>query len=362
MKKSRVLSLLLAVILAFSCCITAFADTYSIDIQVNAANHITLNKADKNTGSFSIAGSFVVIAKGEGRPEIQITYDGGLKDAIALDATANENGFICEVCEFPLVLLARKYDVKISSSDSKKCDFDFWIIDADRNFSGLTADPDTSKTYYEDIDVKISGTKVSYINGAPDFSGAEFSFRDKKNKDLLKLTGADVLCVMEEPVYGGSAITYKVKSAVSLFSNNKVVYKVKPNPIKAVKIASETVERPAYHFGKDGIIKGTLRSYYFRPDMKFDGITFTVTYKDSVGGGTADLEVQKDAKGYYVEVPGFGRQDITYKAEVTQNKTQPFDATVTVGGASFQMTIQIEKAKFFEFIGIWFRLLFGRYR
>ncbi|MCR5522357.1 MAG: hypothetical protein K6F64_01790 [Clostridia bacterium] len=363
MKSRRIISLIFAVLMAVTAAIPAFADTYEIDLKINEVNHIKLQNGDILKGKIKSNRALTFVTTGNAKPKISISYQSGLSTATQ-DLKTTESGNILDIVDFGKLfgLISTESTVTVSAADGKKCEFDFYIVECDISKSGITKQPDNIGTvFYEDKDFTANGA-IPVFATRPDLTGAVFSFKDSGGNEILAINGNDIYSILNTPVYSGLAITYSVDLRIGNLINGTITYKAVPNPIKYVRIVEKPAEAPTYRFGRDGKIKGTLGNYAFIPDIKFDGITLEVTYKDYVERLPEEIKVQHDSAGYYIEIPDFGRQDIIYEANVKENKTAVFQSTVYVGSYKFLMDINIEKASFFEMIPIWFGLLFGRYR
>lgn len=378
MKKIKVISFLMALVLIFSASLVGVyaANTYEdLELNLNEPNQISFNKSDDIiiAHGFKASGKLTFVTTGYAKPVIEISHKNFL-DKTVVDETleASENGNIFAIVDFSALF---EYDIKITKASSLVSKFDLHIFKSSAKYSGFTAYPAAStkgtapKTYYEDIDFTTgSGSLLSgsvKFKTEPDFTGARYEFKDDNNACIFALENGDVKNVLGNPTFASSVITYQsqLSSIFSGSANSTVSFYAKANPIKSVRV----IESPdvTYHFGKDGIIKGKLGNYYFRPDIKFDGYKFEIKFKDYVVDVDEDKQytVQKDSDGYYVDLGVYGKQYITYTAEVKENKNNDnFGAEVFVGSGHFTMGIKIEKANFFEFIGIWFGLLFGKYK
>lgn len=361
----KALSVMFAVIMMLSCfSIFAFAETTEITAKINAENSITLKAGEKKTFTLSLGGSYTVITTGSKKAEVNIvTKTGNTTSYTALKKADNGNVFDTRTYGLSILGLDIKsadYTFEVSASDGKACTLKLWIIEYSEKYSGFTSYPTTTKVYKEDIDFTVTGSGVSFKT-APDFTGAVFTFNDDSNNPIYTLKGNDVLNVLSAPTftYEAKKIVY-VSIATVLNSRNTVSFSAEPNYIQTVVIKGYPAK--AYHFGKNGTIKGSLGNYYFIPDIDLTGATATVTYKSYVGGKTETVNVNKDGKGYYITTSLTGRQNITNQAKVTSNSTATYKAPLYVGNCPTTISIQIEKATFFEMIGIWFGLLFGKYK
>ncbi len=381
MKRTKIISFLMALVLIFSASLIGVyaANTYEdLELRQNVANEISMGKDDVLIAKgFKANGKLTIVTTGYAKPTIKITHKQIITEKVVEDysLTPSADGNIFEIVDLSALT---EYDITITKANALVSKFDLYIFKANARYSGFTAYPATAsngsapKTFYEDIDFTTSsGSLISAsvnFKTEPDFTGARYEFKDDNNACIFALENNDVKQILTAPTFASSVITYqsKLSSILSGSTNSTVTFKAQANPIKSVRVSAMPDPAPSYHFGKDGIIKGKLGNYYFRPDIKFDGYKFEITFKDYVTaadpGINREYSVQKDGKGYYIDLGAYGKQYITYTAEVTQNKTQAYQTTVYVGSGHFGMDVQIEKAGFFEFIGIWFGLLFGKYK
>ena len=378
----KIIAIFFAVLMTFGCMmVPAFAGntyddlTLSVTTEAGVTNEIKFTQSDDTliAKDVSLSGDYFFVTTGGAKPTIEITHTNliGGKTTIDETLTPASNGNIFASVEGLSSLY--KYTITITHANALVNRFNLSIIKANKSKSGFTAVPAAASngtapvTYYEDIDFTVSGATLTFKEGRePDFTGAKFEFKNDNNACIYAIEGNDVKVILSSPTYTGSAIVYKSNFS-SIFSSgiSTISFTAKANPIKSVRV-SDGNEGKKYHFGEDGSIHGKLSSYYFEPSINFEGMTFEITFKDYVTTIDPDITttyvVKKDANGCYVDLDIYGKQYIRYEAKATKNANQTISATVYVGDAHFQMDVEIEKANFFEFIGIWFGLLFGKYK
>lgn len=363
----KILAIVLTVITAFSClAITASADEFERTYEINAKNEISLKAGDSCIGPVEISllgaigNSFIFISSGARDLKVELIQSSMGREIITNLDGKSGNGNTFHVFSEP-----GSYRLRITNTTRLPQKFDFWIIKASRTYSGFVSYPTSAdKVYYEDIDFVLENGTARFIN-EPDFTGARYEFKDANNACVYALDGSNVKNILGVPVYTGGArvITYTV-SVLAFNLNATITFKASPNPIQNVISTAKTEEAAnrVYHFGKDGYIKGTIFDYYFCPDINFEGLTLEIQLKDWAGGGTFTADVEKDEKGCYIPITDYGKQYLRHESKVTENKTMDYLAPVIVGSANFKLTIKIEKAGFFEYLGILIRLFFGVYR
>lgn len=363
----KILAIALTVITVFSClAITASADEFERTYEINAKNEITLKAGDSCIGPVEISllgaigNSYVFLSSGARNLKVELIQNSMGREIITNLDGKSGNGNTFHVFSEP-----GTYRLRITNTTKLPQKFDFWIIKASRTYSGFVSYPTAAdKVYYEDIDFVNENGTARFIN-EPDFTGARYEFKDANNACVYALDGSDVKNILGVPVYTGGArvITYTV-SVLAFNLKATVTFKASPNPIQNVISTAKTEEAAnrTYRFGKDGYIKGTILKYYFCPNVNFEGLTLEIQLKDWAGGGTFTADVEKDEKGCYISVTEYGKQYLRHESKVTENKTMDYLAPVFVGSANFKLTIKIEKAGFFEYLGILIRLFFGVYR
>lgn len=355
----KVLSILFAVLLAFSCLsVVAFAEDETITVAINQENKITLTSGNTKTFTIKLCGTYTFLTTGSKNVDInRITKSGQTTKLVALDKS--DNGRIFDTSYY--------YNIIAISDHSEECTFQvsttdtiasikLWILDYDSSKSGFTQIPAYQK-FYEDVDYTLNSGVVFKDGKAPDFSNAEFKFRDSSGNDIFTLKGKDVTDVCLDPVCLLNKITYTSFAATQ---NNSFSFDAVPNYIKSAKITN--VPENTYKYGtEDGIIKGNVFNYHFIPAVDLTGAKVAVTPKT---GNEFTTNIKKDSNGaYYIEdIRVGGRVTINLANLAAPNKTQIYDAPISVGVIVTSTPISIEKAGFFESIGIFFKALFGQYK
>ena len=367
----RILAVILCAITIFGCfAIAASADSKAVDIKINQANTITLKSGDKATFTLSLVGNYTVLTTGS--KNVQVAYVetiGGKIVTTPLDK--GEKGNVLDSRTYGASILglinlsAKEYNFEVTSTDGKALAIKLYFIKSDASYSGFTSQPSSKPSYREDIDFTCTLATVKFKNEEPSFKGAGFSFRDEANNEIVALKDDEVRDIVGAPTFDYyGTITYTANVLVSsiLNKNNTITYKATPNYFKSVAVRNNPNADKTFTFGKDGTIKGTLRSYYYRPNLTLEGMTVYVVYKDRYSAANELLTVKKDGNGCYVTGKVCGRQPVTNEVKVTKNETATVNGTILVSNCAATIPVKIAKASFFDFIGIWFGLLFGVYK
>ncbi len=354
----KLLSILFAVLLAFSCLsVVAFANDETITVAINQENRITLSSGNTKTFTIKLCGTYTFLTTGSRNVDInRITKTSQSTKYTPLEKS--DNGRIFDTNYY--------YNLMSLSDHSEECTFQIsttdalasiklWILDYDSSKSCFTKVP-ANQTFYEDVDYTLNPGVVYKDGKAPDFSNAEFKFRDSLGNDIFTLTGKDVLDICLDPICLLGKITY---TSIAGTSNNSFSFTAVPNYIKSAKITN--VPEKTYKYGTDGIIKGNVFNYHFIPAVDLTGASVVVTPKT---GSEFTTNIKKDSNGvYYIEdIRVGGRVTINLANLAAPNKTQIYDAPISIGVVEASTPISIEKAGFFESIGIFFKALFGQYK
>ena len=375
MKTKKILSILFAFIFILSTAsVLAFANTYESEIIENKVNHYDLAAGDVFKCTFSGKGKYGIITIGNAKPKIVISDRNGQSKELKTGSDGN----VLDSYEFGILnLLSSTYTINISAKDGKACSFDVYFFNIDKTTCGFISQPTSDKVYVEDIDFTIDDMKdVNKTNF--DFTGAKFIFRSTDGTTILEFNDGAVKQVLNPVgVYAATTVTYTSKYASNdifktLFGRNKdtvdfVTFKTQPNPIKSVQVISKPEGAFTYTYGtEDGTFRGNIFKYYFIPALKFDGVVYRVKFKDYVYALKDDIKsdytVQKDGKGYYIDLELYGKQYIKWdEPQVSGNKDQTVQVEVRIGGCKYQQDINIKKTGFFEAVKIWFGILFGTF-
>ena len=367
----KFLAVILCALTLLSCAaIGAGAESKAVDVKINEPVSIALKAGDKATFTLSLAGNYTVLTTGS--KNVQVAYVetvGGKIITTPLDK--GEKGNVMDVRTYGASILgiinlsAKNYNFEVTSTDGKALAIKLYFIKSDASKSGFTSQPSSKPSYREDVDFTCTGSLVKFTNEEPGFKGAVFSFRDENNNEIVALKDDEVKDIVGVPTFNYSdKISYTANVLVSslLSSNNSIDFPATPNYFKSVSVRTNPNADKTFTFGKDGTIKGTLRSYYYRPDLTLEGMTVYVVYKDRYSAASELLTVKKDGSGCYINGKICGRQPVTNEAKVTKNETATVNAEIFVSNCKTAIPVKIAKAGFFDFIIIWFGLLFGVYK
>ncbi|MBQ6265274.1 MAG: hypothetical protein IJK60_07490 [Clostridia bacterium] len=363
----KILAVILCALTVFGCLATgASADSKAVDVKINEANTITLKSGDKATFTLNLVGNYTVLTTGS--KNVQVAYVetvGGKIVTTPLDK--GEKGNVIDSRTYGASILgiinlsAKDYNFEVTSTDGKALAIKLYFIKSDASYSGFTSQPSSKPTYREDIDFTCALSVVNFKT-EPDFKGAVFSFRDESNNEIVSLKDDEVKDIVGAPTFDYyGTITYAASILISL-KNSTITYNAKPNYFQKVTVKNNPNADKTFTFGKDGTIKGNLRSYYYRPNLTLDGMTATVVYKSRYSASAETLTVKKDSNGCYINGKICGRQPVTNETKVTKNETATVNGTIYFSNCPATIPVKIAKASFFDFIGIWFGLLFGVYK
>lgn len=361
----KFLAVVLCALIVFGCfAIAASAESKAVDVKINEPVSIALKAGDKATFTLSLNGTYTVLTTGS--KNVQIAYvETLLGRIVTTPLDKGDKGNIMDVRLYGNVISARDYNFEVTSTDGKALAIKLYFIKSNASKSGFTSQPSSKPSYREDIDFSCTGAVVKFNNGEPSFKGAVFSFRDDNNNEIVALKDDEVKDIVGAPTFNYyDKISYTANVLVSslLSSNNSIDFPATPNYFKSVSVRTNPNADKTFTFGKDGTIKGTLRSYYYRPDLTLEGMTVYVVYKDRYSAASELLTVKKDGSGCYINGKICGRQPVTNEAKVTKNETATVNAEIFVSNCKTAIPVKIAKAGFFDFIIIWFGLLFGVYK
>ena len=367
----RILAVILCALTVFGCfAIAASADSKAIDVKINEATTVTLKSGDKATFTLNLLGNYTVLTTGS--KNVQVAYVdtvGGKIVTTPLDK--GDKGNVLDSRTYGLSILgainlkAQDYNFEVTSTDGKALAIKLYFIKSDPSKSGFTSQPSSKPKYREDIDFTCTGSLVKFKDEEPSFKGAVFSFRDENNNEIVALKDDEVKDIVGSPTFDYyDSINYTANILVSsiLSSNNSITFPATPNYFKSVTVKNNPNADKTFTFGKDGTIKGTLKSYYYRPNLTLEGMTVYAVYKDRYSASAETLTVKKDSNGCYINGKICGRQPVTNETKVTKNETATVNGAIYVSNCKATIPVKIAKASFFDFIGIWFGLLFGVYK
>ncbi len=362
----KLTSLILAMLFAVGCLSTiCFAGTVVTDdtLTINGKKEYNLGSGDEYqytfTTSLGSVKNYIFIMSGtSGTPKVTITPKSTLLNPNPSSKILTGSKSLA-VIELGNLLSKMEYTIVVTSYEGKGAHYDLYIIEENNNCK-LDTQPASinTATYNEDKDFAYKNGKLEFYHGEPDFTGAVYTFRDTLGHDIYTLKDNDVKQLYSEPIYEYLTQRIYYTSKVDVLRDT-ISYKANPNYLKSAKFTN--YNNKTYHYGKDGTIKGNIFDYYYVPDVDLEGAKVVVTYKYTIDGKDQDtLDVKKDVNGWYVEIMG-GKTYITNESQA-ENKTYTYAAPLYVGNCLAPTNIQIEKAGFFESIGIWFGVLFGKYK
>ncbi|MBR6004853.1 MAG: hypothetical protein IK063_01350 [Clostridia bacterium] len=364
----KILAVILCALTVFGCfAIGVSAESKAIDVKINQANTITLKGGDKATFTLNLVGNYTVLTTGSKNVQVAYVETVGSK-LVTTILDKGEKGNVIDSRTYGASILglinlsAKDYNFEVSSTDGKALAIKLYFIKSDASYSGFTSQPSSKPTYREDIDFTCSLSVVNFKT-EPDFKGAVFSFRDENNSEIIALKDDEVKDIVGAPTFDYyGTITYSASILISLGKNSSITYNATPNYFQSVTVRNNPNANKTFTFGKDGTIKGNLRSYYYRPNLTLEGMTANVVYKSRYSASDELLTVRKDGNGCYINGKICGRQPVTNAVQVTKNETATVNGAIYFSNCRTTIPVKIAKASFFDFIGIWFGLLFGVYK
>lgn len=357
----KILSILLvAMMVLFTGAFMASADTFTdIDIVPNKLIEFSIASGNSYEDTFKPAygkgGEYTFISFGDACPTVTVSYDeqGYFGKKTITETIESDNGMLFGTYDFTA---GTEYTITVKG-DGK---FSVIFFKPDANKCGFVTEPD-KKSYYDGLEVSISGSNVTFLNDCLDLTGASFALVDSDGKTVYTVKDNALKKIIKSATYEKNTIklavnsskkflgiTYKEYSAISL--------DVKTYPIKSVVLNHDELH---YTYGdKDGKITGTLGSHYFTPDIKFNEMTANVTLIDDTK--FENVEIKEENGRYYFELENIGKVYITNESQCPESGT--VDADIVVGATPYKLTVNIDKAGFFQKLAIFFRLVFGAYK
>ena len=363
----KILAVILCAITVFGCfAVAASADTKAIDVKINQANTITLKAGETATFTLNLVGGHTVYTTGS--KNVQITCsETVLGKTVTTILKKSKEGNVIDSRSYGasalgIDFISKDYSFEVKSTDGKALSIKLYFIKPDTSYTGFTSQPSTKPKYREDIDFVCPLLIAEFKTEEPSFKGAVFSFRDSTNNEIISLKDDDIKYIVEAPTFNYyDTITYSAPSYISI-KNSSITFPATPNYFQSVTIRNNPNADKTFTFGKDGTIKGTLKSYYYRPNLTLEGMTVYAVYKDRYSASSELLTVKKDGNGCFVNGKICGRQPVTNETKVTKNETATVNGAIYVSNCRATIPVKIAKASFFDFIGIWFGLLFGVYK
>lgn len=362
MKKA--ISILLAVLMTVSIgFVMASADTLTdIDIVPNKTIEFDIAPGNKYVDvfspGFSEAGDYIFISSGDVCPTVTISYVKTKiigRDETETVTIATDGGILFDTFTFNYNV---DYTFTVSAPSGGAFSMIFFKPDASK--CGFVSEPD-KKSYYENLEVSISGSTVTFLNDSLDLTGAAFNLVDSQGNVVYTVKDNALKKIISSVSYSNNVIKLSPNASKKIFGlftikeYASISLEVKPYPIRSVVLNHGELN---YVYGEDGRIKGSLSDHYFIPDIKFDEMTATVTLKD--GTNCKDLEIKSEGGRYYFEIENVGKVFIENNAQCPDSGSA--EASVRVGATDYKLDVTIQKPDFFKRIGIFFKLLFGIYK
>lgn len=360
----KITALVLAMLTLLSICfVTALADTFTNKpIKPGTMTEFDIKAGDtyeyKFTPTVSSAGEYTFLSFGDVRPEVSVSYvkTGILKDETVTDTLAVDNGMVFATYEFTAL---REYTIRVKAAEGEgKLSLIYFKPNPEKcGFEG-----ELVKTAYCDkAEVSINGTKAEFLNDCLDLTGVTFNLVDDAGTTIYTLSGNNIKKILKSITYENGKIRLAVNASKTFLfwttaEYSSVSVDVLPYPISGWRLNHDAL---SYKYGTDGTIKGTLKEHWFIPDIQFDRMTADVTLNDEAGTVLESVPISKENGRYFINVENVGRIYIDNTAKCSESGEQ--EAEIKIGPDSYKLTVTIEKAGFFQKIGIWFKLLFGVY-
>lgn len=357
----KVLSvLMIAVMLLLTGTVMVSADTFDIAIVPNKIISLDIKSGNtcisKYTPTIGKDGEYTFVSFGDVCPTVTVSYVKqsllGKKETIT-ETIESDGGMLFGTYNFTY---GTEYTITVKG-DGK---FDLIFFKPDANKCGFVTDP-VKKSYFDGLEVSISGSNATFINDSLDLTGASFALVDSDGNTVYTVKDNALKKIIKSATYEKNTIKLAVNASkkflgITLKEYSTISLDVKPYPIKSVVLNHGELH---YTYGdNDGTIKGTLKDHSFTPNIKFNEMTATVTLIDDTKLENVEI---KEANGrYYFELEGVGKVYITNESKCPESGT--VDADITVGATPYKITVTIDKAGFFQKIRIFFRLLFGAYK